>query len=415
MALAVVGETTAARDACREVFALPEGERAFADTVTPLIDAAPVYWAVDTVLREVQDEPGAPAALRDSVAAARAGLNVRLDEILGLVPGPSAQEIPVVTPIVVEVGDGLVPIVDSRQDGGVFLYELIPAMRERILKGTGVNVPGVRMRGDPALPLDGYRIQVDEVPVVTGSVPLDVSVTVLPAEDEAGAPGAELADFHPLTGERGLWVLTDAPGDRTDGAGVLTPAQRLIHQIELALRADLARYLGPQEVSTLVDTWSADDDENLVPAVLPDADSRLLLTWILQRLVDDGIPVTDWRTLLTAVRDAGGITVPSRALYRAARARSRDRLPGPQTGRKTIHVPAEHEAALLGRAPDDPAVPVSDPRLEFLRWLRGTVAAAGPAITLVTESPDAVEVVSGLARTENRMITTLSIDELDAP
>src|SRR4051812_2038443 len=38
--------------------------------------------------------------------------------------------VPVVTPIVLEVSDALVPYVDSRQDNGKFLFELIPFMRD---------------------------------------------------------------------------------------------------------------------------------------------------------------------------------------------------------------------------------------------------------------------------------------------
>ena len=60
--------------------------------------------------------------------------------------------IPVVTPIVLEVSDALVPFVDSRQDSGRFLYELIPFMRDGLFVELGVRFPGVRARGNPGLP-----------------------------------------------------------------------------------------------------------------------------------------------------------------------------------------------------------------------------------------------------------------------
>jgi hypothetical protein len=413
LALALAGEPAAARVACAEALALAEDEHQFTETISPLIDAADVYWTADTMLQAAQDGPDAPPAVRDKARAVRELVRVRLSEILGLGRDTTGTELPYVAPTAVELGDDLVPFVDSRQDGGVFLYELIPAMRDRIVSRLGVNVPGVRMRGQPALPAYGYRALVDEVPVLTGSVPLSACFAEFPGA--AQAPPGSITDFHPLTGEPGLWIVTDDKDQPHDGANRLTPAQYLIHQIEEVMRAHLARYLGPQEVATLVETWSAQGEEDLVTGVLPDADARLRLTWVLQRLVEDGLPITDWMAMLTAIHDAGGITAPSHVLHRAIRARLRDQLPGARTGRKTVFVPAELEQALLGGAADDSAASPADPRHEFLRWLRQTVASDGPAITLIAGTQDAREVVSALARSENRIITTLSRDELAKP
>jgi tetratricopeptide (TPR) repeat protein len=412
VALATVGETAAARESCREALSLEEKKASFVKTMVSLIYTEDVYWSVEVIFQEVQHEPNAPSFLQEKAAAARAELGLRLDEILGLIPDPSAQDLPAVTPIVVEVGDALVPIVDSRQDGGAFIYKLLPDMRERILASVGVKVPGVRMRSDPKLPSHGYRIQIDEVPVLTGSVPPSASFTALRAEMRGREPTGELTDFHPLTGQPGLWVLVELTDHHPDGANTLTPARYLIHRIELVLRTNLVRYLGPQEVADLIERWSAEDDGDLVSVVLPDADARLGLTWVMQRLVDDRIPITDWKALLTTVREAGGITVPLRTLHYTIRARFRDQIPGPQTGRTPVVVPAEYEAALLDSTPRVP--PASRGKLcyEFQRWLRETMAAAGPAITLVTSTQKAREVVNSFARTEHRLITTLSRDEL---
>jgi hypothetical protein len=390
-------------------------EIAGAATAEPsLLDDLGSYWRLDDVLREAQDDAGCPAVVRDAAAATRTRLGFWLDERLGLTPDPAEPEIAIVLPIAVEIGDGLVPIVDSTQDGGAFLYELIPAMRERILASTGVDVPGVRMRGAPGLPNAGYRIQVDEVPVESGSAPLNASLTISAVDPGRPLPEGDLTDVHPLTGARGLWVVAEATDD-ADNADTLTTAQYLVHRIELAMRAHLPRVLGPHEVATLVSTWSEQGGGDLVASVLPDEEARIRLTWLLQSLVADDVAITEWRTILEAVRDAGGITMPSRTLRQAVRARLRAALVARQDGRPTIRVPAEHEAALLGRPTDDgvPASP-SMPRDDFLRWLRSEVAETGPAVTLVTRDEDARELVSALARTEDSLIATISEDELSA-
>ena len=378
-----------------------------ADDTSPEGDAVADYWTVDTLLQQVEEDSSSPPALRDAAASTRARLVVHLDGILGLTRDESALEVPVVTPIVVEVGDGLVPIVDPSQDGGLFVDELIPKMKERILTGTGVGVPGVRIRGNPMLQPDGFCIQVDEVPVCTASVAPSARYAVCPAQEAAPDPGDEVTDFHPLTGKRGVWavrIVTDEPVGEADGLGA---AQYLAHRIERVLRVHLDRFLGPQEVANLVDSWEADDDTHLVTSVLPDANAQLRLTWVMQELVSDGVPITNWRTLLTAMQEAGGITASSRILCRAARDRLRDDLPGPRTGKESVHVPIEHETALL-----DAAAPLGDPGHEFMRWLRQTITVHGPAITLVADTEDGRELVSALARTENRLIATLSKGEL---
>ena len=73
----------------------------------------------------------------------------------------SEMFVPVVTPIVLEVSDALVPCVDSRQDGGRFLFELIPFMRDGLFVELGVRFPGVRARGNPHLPPGAYQIQIN--------------------------------------------------------------------------------------------------------------------------------------------------------------------------------------------------------------------------------------------------------------
>lgn len=366
------------------------------------------YWKVDALLQAKQGDPKVTTTLREAAASVRGELILRLDDLLGLLKYGS--ETPIVLPVVVEVGDALVPIVDSRQDGGTFLYELIPAMRDRILAGTGVTVPGVRMRSGPTLPPDGYSIQIDEVRVLDGTAPLGISRVLAPAAGGGLDPDGELTDFHPLTGERGLWVLNPVDNGTDGDAPRLSPAEYLIHKIEFVLRTHLARLLGPEEVADLVEQW-ADDDGNLVSTVLPDGDARLQLTWVLQALVDDGVPITEWRALLTAMREAGGFAAPVVSLVQAVRSRLRDELPGPQTGRTPIAVPPELEAALTG-PPSEEAGSPNDPQHEFQRWLRRTVAASGPAIALVTSDEESRERVGALARVEGGLITTLSEHEL---
>lgn len=380
-----------------------EQGRALGELARSLIGSAEAYLRLDSAWTHASGDPAFPANLRPAVANARTALVGALDEVLGLTSIPEDLW-PVVRPIVFELGDALVPIVDSRQDGGHFLYELMPSMRQRISAATGVTVPGVRARGNPSLEPNEFSILLDEVPVVTAALDPSVRFAVHPGP----RPDSLVSDFHPLTGKPGLWAIlpVEATGTHEDEEE-LTAADLLAHHIERAIRASLRNYLGPQEVSELMEGWGEDQAE-LIAAVLPGEEAQLRLTWVLQALADDGVPLTDPAALLSGIRDAGGIDTSTRTLHNALRLRLRDRLPGPSTGLAAVPLPAEYEANLG----DNGTVAG---RFEFQRWLRGYIATAGPGITLVTMSPQVRELVSELARAEHPLIRTLTQEELNQP
>jgi hypothetical protein len=340
-------------------------------------------------------------------------LDDRLDRLLGLVSDTSDTSelsIPVLTPLVFEVSDTLVPVIDSEQDGGLFLFELLPAMRERIRTGLGVSVPGVRARGNPNLAPGHFTIQVDEVTITKGAAMVGGSYVLSPLGDEAPEPGAELTDTHPLFGWPGLWQLT-AGGDDTGGAGTerLTLPQYLIHQIDMVFRGNLSCFVGLQEVASLVENW-AQAEGDLIGSVLPDQGAAVRLTWILQSLVDERIPITEWRAILSGIRAVGGIAMPIRTLVRAARARLRAQLPGPRSGRRVLRVPELLQEAMARHSGSPPLPPKM--RHEFQRWLREAVAAGGPALSLVAHDAEIREAVAALTRSHYRFVTTFTEEEL---
>ncbi len=122
-----------------------------------------------------------------------------------------------VTPIVLEVSDALVPFVDSRQDGGKFLFELIPFMRDGLFVELGVRFPGVRARGNPSLPPGAYQIQINEVPVVTGQATLG-HILVNDTVDRLKLMNVQgFEAINPATRQPAAWVPGAAQGDARGG------------------------------------------------------------------------------------------------------------------------------------------------------------------------------------------------------
>jgi hypothetical protein len=389
----------------RAALAQPDAEGPLVESLVARVASVDEFWWIRDALLEIADDPEVRGSLLATVESVRIRYERRLDTLLASTPrlDNDAAElyIPVVTPIVLEVSDALLPIVDAQSDNGVFLYTLIPEARDRLENRLGVKAPGVRARGNPNLPPGGFQVQVHEVPAFEGDVRVDAEYVVLPVDAPEPFSDADLTDFHPLTGEPGLFEVAIASSDEDHGER-LTSAQYLIHRVERVLRRHLHRYLGPQEVAARVDDWVAGDRTGLVAAVVPDRRARERLTWVLKALVQDGVPITDWRAILEAIRDAGGTDAPILVLRRAARGRLRDQLPGPRAGDRLLHLPEGLSTSALGPS-----------RIDLLDWLRTSVAGAGPAISIVTQTQDQREAVAPIARGFSALITTFSTDELD--
>ncbi|MDP3231783.1 MAG: type III secretion system export apparatus subunit SctV [Myxococcales bacterium] len=213
--------------------------------------------------------------------------------------------IPVVTPIVLEVSDALVPFVDSRQDGGKFLYELIPFMRDGLFVELGVRFPGVRARGNPGLPPGAYQIQINEVPVVTGQATLG-HILVNDTVDRLRLMNMEgFEAVNPATRQPAAWV-PEQNKEMLEAAGLTTwdVSGYIILHLASVLRRQAREFLGVQEVQSMLDQL-----EKAFPAivkeVIPKVVNVLKLTDVLGRLVEEEISIRDMRGILQAIAEHG--------------------------------------------------------------------------------------------------------------
>lgn len=219
--------------------------------------------------------------------------------------------LPVVTPIVLEVSAELVPFVDSRQDGGKFLFELVPFMRDGLFVELGVRYPGVRARGNAALPEGAYQIQINEVPVVTGQAMLG-HILVNDTVDRLRLMNVEgFAAVNPATRQAAAWVSEDQR-DTLVAAGLTTwdiPAYLILH-VAAVLRRYVREFVGVQEVQTMLEQL-----EKAFPAivkeVVPKVVTVLKLSDILGRMVEEEISVRDLRSILQAIADQGQVEADS--------------------------------------------------------------------------------------------------------
>ncbi|MGQ0506410.1 MAG: type III secretion system export apparatus subunit SctV [Myxococcaceae bacterium] len=301
------------------------------------------------VLAVVPGLPKIPFALLGLAAGAAAYVMLRkekaeayAEENGGVMPGTEKQEggapqavepgpkepmnpdselfIPVVTPIVLEVSDALVPFVDSRQDGGRFLYELIPFMRDGLFVELGVRYPGVRARGNPGLPPGSYQVQINEVPVVTGQATLGHILVNDTVERLKLMNVAGFDAINPATRQPAAWV-PEQHKEMLEAAGLTTwdvPGYIILH-LAAVLRRHAREFVGVQESQSMLDQL-----EKAFPAivkeVVPKVVNVLKLTDILGRLVEEEISIRDLRGILQALAEYGQVEADNVMLTEHVRA-----------------------------------------------------------------------------------------------
>jgi type III secretion protein V len=220
-------------------------------------------------------------------------------------PAAADEELTPPAQIALEISPALTPLIDTATDGGRFMRELIPGLRELIWSDLGVVLPGVRVRGEaPGLSPRGYRILLSEIPMGAGELPEDRVLVLADAERlaDAGLPEGAAASAPGLVAlarelPSGLEVAA-----RAAGLEVVDPATRMVLHLGRLLRDYAHELVGIQETQQLLDSLERTHPA-LVHEVVPKLISIHTLAEVLRRLVEEGISIRGLREILQALAE----------------------------------------------------------------------------------------------------------------
>lgn len=388
----------------------------------PLIRGVSDYWRLDSIWQTLPDCTETNQKLRKDFSDARRSLARYLSDVYKLSSKSSedSHNFLSVTPLVVEVGDAVVPLVDPKQDNGHFINELIPQMRDRIKTDFGINIPGIRLRANPALAPEAYLFVIDEVPIARGNVHVGMyffegAIDVL---NEIGIADQTISDIHPLTHKTGYWVPNSAQTAlQAAGHELIQSPNHLLDQFEALIRRNLVRFFGIQDAETLLQSWeSSETGKSLVAGLHLTSRDRLRLIQVLRELIRDRVPLTQGETILKALQGANLASDDIHHLTRLVRLQIRQQLPGNNPG--TIRVPillAEEQK--LFTITGDRAIFIASPQQkhEFLVWLRDQLQElqTEPFNTvLVTPNPEPRPLLRRLIEPESADLMVLSQEEV---
>jgi type III secretion protein V len=268
---------------------------------------------------------GAPAAA--SAAAKDAGAAAAKPDAASAAP-PAA----VLTPIFVDLSPEVVELLEIGSDGGRFVKELVPALRERVFQEVGIRLPAVRLRpGIAALSPNGYAIRINEVQMARGTVKADH--VLLSEAPERLADLALEGEAAPLPeGGSGTWVAA-YEADRARAAGI--PVGTNDEVIGRHLFETVRRYghelIGIQEVQGLLEGLERNFPA-LVREVVPKLISPVLLTDVLRRLAEEGVSLRALQQILGSLAEWAPLERDPVALTEHVRAALRRQICAKYTG-----------------------------------------------------------------------------------
>jgi flagellar biosynthesis protein FlhA len=209
-----------------------------------------------------------------------------------------------VDPLGLEVGYGLIPLLDVNQGGTVL--ERIKALRRQMAQELGIVVPPIRIRDNLQLPPNVYRVQLRGEEIARSEVVPGMFLAMNPGtatEDVQGTPTTE-----PAFGLPAFWINESARDHAqllgytvVDGATVITT-----HISEL-VKQQAPELVGRPEIQQLLESLKESSPklvEELVPNVVPVG----ILQKVVQNLLRERVPVRDLGRILEATADAIAIT-----------------------------------------------------------------------------------------------------------
>jgi flagellar biosynthesis protein FlhA len=226
-----------------------------------------------------------------------------------------------------EVGFGLIPLVDARQGGK--LPDRIKAVRRKLTEELGFLIHSVHIRDNLDLPPTRYRISILGVTEGEAELYPDKELAIGSGVESGTLNGVATKD--PAYGMDAVWIRVDQR-DYAQALGytVVDPGTVIATHMSKLLMQHAGSLLGHQEVQALLDTLSKSAPrlvEDLVPKVLP----LPTVVKVLQNLLEEGIPVKDMRSIAETLAEKGTHTQDSEELTAAVRVALRRQITGQLT------------------------------------------------------------------------------------
>lgn len=209
-----------------------------------------------------------------------------------------------VDPVAVEIGYGLIPLVEESNTGGLSTH--ITGIRQQCANEVGLILTPIRVRDNLQLGPNEYVIKIKGEILSRGELYADKYMVIDPGTDDFNIKG--IPTKEPAFGLDALWISEeDREEAELQGHTLVDPVIVLVTHLKETIMGHSHELLGRQEVKELLDLIK-DDYNVVIDELIPDVLTLGEVQKVLQNLLKEKVPIYDLVTILEVLADYGPTT-----------------------------------------------------------------------------------------------------------
>ena len=217
--------------------------------------------------------------------------------------------------VMLEVGMGLVPLVDAKQGGQ--LLNRVKSMRKNLAQQLGFLVPSIHITDNLSLKDREYVIYLRGVEIARWELRRDCLLAISSNADAPDLPGQDTRD--PAFDVPAKWISPQTQGQAIAGGyAVVDPTSVLAAHLAEVIRQNAHELLSRHETRRLIDRLS-DSHPKLADELIPKLMTLGEVQKVLQQLLREQVSIRDLGTILETLLEASSFNKNPIALVEAVR------------------------------------------------------------------------------------------------
>lgn len=204
-----------------------------------------------------------------------------------------------------ELGYGLIPLVDTEQGGD--LLDRIVMIRRQCAIELGFIVPPIRIRDNMQLKPNGYAIKIKGMDLAEGELILDSYLAIGPdIDNDKELTGVDTVE--PAFNLPARWIdVSEKELAEVKGYTVVDPPSVIATHLTAVIKSHAFELLGRQEIQNIID-FIKENNKAVVEELIPDLMSIGDVQKVLSNLLKEQVTIRDMVTILETLADYSKIT-----------------------------------------------------------------------------------------------------------
>ncbi|UCD80970.1 MAG: flagellar biosynthesis protein FlhA, partial [Desulfobacterales bacterium] len=219
-------------------------------------------------------------------------------------PVEHLDALPLLDTLAIEVGYGLIPLVDSEQNGE--LLKRIKSIRRQVANEMGIIVPPIHIQDNMQLKPGQYSILLKGNEIAGGNLMTNYYLAMNPGTTDEEIDG--IATTEPTYGLPALWIKESAKENAmAKGYTVVDLATVMTTHLSEIVKRHSPEFLGRQEVQQLLDNLK-ETHPKVVDELVPNLLSLGGVVKVLQNLLREQVPIRDLLAIVETLADWAPLT-----------------------------------------------------------------------------------------------------------